>query len=107
TVDPSGANECTDAPTSIWGVDYILAEQGNPLLGGMHRLQRESDTDPEQFFTVDSVIGGAGPVYGVSLEYVPSCSEDTPVDNDFIPGTRTSVNNPSQSNLQLVFQTGS
>lgn len=114
SVDPSSSNACTNAQSSIWGVDYILPERltgededSDPFHGGKARLQVNGSTSIVQERTVGSLVSdnGDSPVFGVSLEFVPSCSPpDSGSVDTLISGSRTAVTQPSASQLQLVFQ---
>lgn len=113
TVDPSQANACVSATSSIWGLDYIQPhrlpsedEDSAPVHGGIARLSIAGTASQER--SIGSLVpsGNEATVFGVSLEYVPSC---TTIEEDalgaLIPGSRTAVTQASSSNLQLVFQT--
>lgn len=109
TLNPAAGSPCTKYPSNIWGVDYVNpADPSDLSAGGVARFPVGSDY--EQFADAQSLSSGSGtvgPVFGVSVEYAPSCSTpDSAVANGFLPGTRTRVSDPSSSNLQLVFQTG-
>ncbi len=119
TVDPQSGDVCTSAPSRIYGMDYIEDHQDDPLnkvdpdKGGSARLKRPSDEEAlqsETAATLSTDNGGSnsniGTVFGVSLEFVPTCKETAPGPTSFLSGDRTAVTSPSTSNLQLVFQTG-
>ncbi len=105
TVSPSdGGDACNPAPSRIWGMDYFQPEgsatDGN---GGLAGLTLEGST-PEQY--VDAVdLGVSGSIFGVSVDFQPSCSNATPGDASYLAGSRTQVNDPSASKLALSFNT--
>jgi type IV pilus assembly protein PilY1 len=113
TVDATAATICQSAPSSIWGLDYLTPYNFADLSeGGQWRLQRATDTAPVNNIAASTIIddaGGSGTsntVFGISLEYVPSCSDRSTGSSEYINGTRTSVTNADPADLKLVFQTG-
>lgn len=112
TVAPAEQNVCQSAPASIWGVDYLERADptANVFSGGIARLQPATESAPAQSFLVAELVDGAGAqnagqVFGVSLEYVPSCTTPTTITDQYTGGSRTSAISTSPPALQLVFQT--
>jgi len=113
TVDPSAGNACTPSPANIWGVHYVRPEdEGDIELGGEAALEPDAGgADPEQFIPADTLIadhggsGTSGAVFGVSVEFQPTCSDTSTGDTSFAGGSRTGVSGVSESQMQLVFQT--
>lgn len=114
TVAPAEQNVCDSAPASIWGVDYL--ERATPTAdvfsGGVARLQPASESVPQQSFLVADLVdpsGGtqtnAGQVFGVSLEYVPSCADVGTATDQYTGGSRSTIGASTPPALQLVFQT--
>ncbi len=110
TLAPSSSNVCLPYPSNIWGVHYLTPLDTSDLsLGGAAAFP--VGTGLQQFAPAQDLVDGTGvvgPVFGVSVEYTPSCGKaaDTRESVDYLGGTRSNVQNASASNLQLVFQTG-
>lgn len=109
TLDPASGNVCDKYPSNIWGVDYLDPADTNDISkGGVARFP--SGSSYVQFVNAQSLTTGSdsiGPVFGVSVEYAPTCTAAPEVEDlEYLAGSRTAVTQPSASNLQLVFQTG-
>jgi type IV pilus assembly protein PilY1 len=113
TVAPAAQNACDSAPASIWGVDYLQpADPGDVYSGGVARLQPASEPAPQQSFLVADLVDpsagtqtNVGQVFGVSLEYVPSCATIATATDQFTGASRSTIGSSAPPPLQLVFQT--
>ena len=109
TVDPSQGSACEVTGARIYGEDYVRPKGATPGEGGFGRLAVQGESI-KQSEAASTLLGGGGgeanAVFGVSLEYTPSCYEPTTANLDYVGGSRKKVGSPSKSQLQLVFQTG-
>lgn len=114
TVAPASQNVCNSSPASIWGVDYLERAEptANAFSGGVARLQPASESTPQQSFLVADLVDpsagtqtDAGQVFGVSLEYVPSCAEVGTATDQYTGASRSTIGATTPPALQLVFQT--
>lgn len=118
TYDPTQLNVCVPGLAKVYGVDYVRPEDPADLgEGGNPRLRRSRSATPgtvEEFISLSQALseedgsgsGGVTSVFGFSLEYTPSCYDDSAETVSYLAGGRR-VSNPSTSKLQLVFQTAS
>lgn len=109
TLDPGSGTTCSRYPSNIWGIDYLdPADPADISKGGLARFP--DGTSFVQFKSAQDLTTSTdsiGPVFGVSVEYAPTCTAPPDVENlEYLAGTRSAVTQPSSSNLQLVFQTG-
>lgn len=112
TIDPLSGDACNQPTSYIWGLDYINPElPADPASGGSpaFSLNATSTVVVDKVDAGNLVSGGAGspgPVFGVSVDYVPSCRTSSGASAlDLLGGTRTQVTDPSTSTLELVFHT--
>lgn len=111
TVEPAGQNACNSAPAHIWGVNYLeRADPADVFSGGTAGLRPVSESTAAQSFEVAQIVDGTGSanvgqVFGVSLEYVPSCADPGTATDQYTGGSRTTMGASTPPALQLVFQT--
>ncbi len=107
TVAPGGGDACNPAPSRIWGMDYFRpkgsATDGNGGQGALS-IFGSSPTSPPQYLDPVLDLGlESGAIFGVSVDFQPSCSTTTDGDASYLAGSRTQVNDPSTSQLALSF----
>jgi hypothetical protein len=107
TVIPAGSGVCSNPESRVFGVDYIAAANTSNLdQGGEAALVLQGDS-AVQSKTGAELFGGTDPgaIFGVTPEFIPSCSSAVDGQTDYYGKSRTQVTNPSSSQLGLVFQT--
>lgn len=103
----SGSSLCEQGVSSVWGLNYRVAENvSDPSLGGAAGLRLAGSTDFVHSQTAEDLNLEDGTlIFGVGLEFAPTCFSEESIP-DALLGSRTAVSNPSPPQLQLTFHTG-
>lgn len=100
------AAACEGGNSTVWGLHYLQpADPEKPGDGGRGALTFQG-RDPARYQTATELGLEPGTViFGVAIEFVPSCYDTSQPSDNFTGGSRTAVSRPSASQMQLVFQT--
>lgn len=112
TFTPETDNPCSSGESTIFAVDYLMpantADRGAGGLGRLSLFDSSIETARTDRATAAELGLPAGTViFGLNLEYSPSCHDTSTPSSTFLGGNHTSVTRASSSALQLTFQTGS
>lgn len=97
----SGTMACSDGNGSLWGVDYVKAEDVSGVKTPLARLQDPDDGVVKRRKDFDD----GSLIFGVSVMQTPSCTKTDTYPDPYM-GARTSVAEATGGTFQLVYQTG-
>lgn len=106
-----GVGACVSATSRVWGLHFLKSQDvvdgiapADPLSGGAPALLPAGATEYQKSFT-----SGGGIIYGVGIEYQPTCSESVP---DYVGdayaglGAFRTTRNTTRGKAFLVYQVG-
>lgn len=101
------AAACEGGVSRIWGVHYLTPANAASIgLGGLGKLSLMEGTPPAPVTYRSTTLPTGTLVFGVSVEFVPTCFDTSQPSDAYLGGTRTQLKTPSPPQMQLVFQTG-
>lgn len=109
TFKPNTGDACVVGSSSVFGVDYIKAKTTNPSEGGRGALHVQGSTtvvDVQSATATQLGLDVSTLIFGITLEYAPTCYNDSGIGSALLGGSHPDVGSPSASTLQLTFQTG-
>jgi len=109
---PETTDPCEDGASTVYAVDYLKpASSTDPSEGGSPRLSLlDSSIEtalPDRATAVELGLPSGTVIFGINLEYAPSCFETTTPNSALLGGAHTSATSVTSTTLQLAFQTGS
>jgi len=106
--DSGDTNACVLGSSKVYGVDYLRAHTSGAGAGGLGRLSVTGVSGISNVATPAQLGAPADSIiFGVNLEYAPTCFTETAATAAFLGGSHLSPSAASASQLQLTFQTGS
>jgi len=109
TYSPQTGDPCASGLSTIFAVDYDTASLSGVSYGGLPRLSlfNSSITTalPDRATATELGLPPNTIIFGLNLEYAPTCFDSTIPANALLGGNHVSPSNTSGSKLQLAFQT--